>query len=139
MTNEPKRYIPEGRAELTMEEIGNTYVGPNDRFVVSLVVGYSPEDGVTSPLYALKAALELIGVEGYDTHWYVHDRENNITRQFEQHEAEDSEECSQDGCKETVSRDEPYFATPCGTWCDEHMRGHVEGCGVCADEFPEAK
>jgi hypothetical protein len=48
---------------------------------------------------------------------------------------EDQAECSD--CERVVFREEPYFATPCGTFCAEHMRDHVAGCGVCRSEFSE--
>lgn len=47
----------------------------------------------------------------------------------------DKTECQEDGCGAQVEADDPYFATPCGTFCPEHMREHAKGCGVCAKEF----
>lgn len=47
------------------------------------------------------------------------------------------EECSMDGCHTEVFRNEDYFGTPCGTFCDDHMAEHVQGCEICMNEFPE--
>jgi hypothetical protein len=41
------------------------------------------------------------------------------------------------GCCGDVDEEEPYHATPCGTYCHECMRKHVQSCGVCADEFAD--
>lgn len=39
-------------------------------------------------------------------------------------------------CDTPVTRDDPYFATPCGTFCEPCMREkHAPGCGICASEF----
>ena len=51
---------------------------------------------------------------------------------------EPHEECSADGCTVKVYPKDPYFATPCGTYCTEHMREHVKGCEICRNEFSEA-
>ena len=48
---------------------------------------------------------------------------------------EDHEECSEKDCTERVYPEDPYFATPCGTYCTEHMREHVKECGVCKNHF----
>ena len=45
------------------------------------------------------------------------------------------EECSEDGCRVRVYPEDPYFATPCGTYCTEHMREHVKECGACKNHF----
>ncbi len=49
-----------------------------------------------------------------------------------------SEDCNGDDCEETVSPDEPYYATPCGTYCGECMVTHMEECGVCRQQFGES-
>ncbi len=79
-----------GTEPLKIEEIGNTYVGPEDRFVVSLVVGYNQEDsGVRTAKQAARAALQLTLDEGSnDTHWYVFDRKTGVLSLFEQKEIE---------------------------------------------------
>lgn len=44
------------------------------------------------------------------------------------------EECSD--CNHSVSENDPYFATPCGTFCSDCMETkHSKECGVCASEF----
>ena len=48
------------------------------------------------------------------------------------------EECSEDGCTERVYPENPYFSSPCGTYCTEHMRLHVKTCEICRNEFPAA-
>ena len=70
-------------------EIGNTYVGDEDRFVVSLIVGYGREDGVTSAEQAVAAALDLTREFGAgDTQWHVHDRATGRSCVVEQSDAE---------------------------------------------------
>lgn len=49
-------------------------------------------------------------------------------------ETEESE-CNGDGCKTKVYPEDPYFATPCGTFCTEHMREHSKDCPICRNEF----
>ena len=47
-------------------------------------------------------------------------------------------ECNGEGCEVIVAESDPYFATPCGTFCSECMEkcdGHAKGCGICANEF----
>jgi hypothetical protein len=77
---------------LSIEEIGNTYVGEQDRFVVSLVVGYGAPDEtpeVTTPEQAAYLALDLTTDLGsHGTHWYVHDRQTGITHTLEQSDFE---------------------------------------------------
>lgn len=51
-------------------------------------------------------------------------------------EADDSS-CPCQDCDTPVGEDETYYATPCGTFCDECMAKHVQTCGICHDEFAE--
>lgn len=56
-------------------------------------------------------------------------------------EEEDREphECNGE-CGATVTHHDPYYATPCGTFCSACMTKHVkqpDGCGICHHEFPE--
>lgn len=75
--------------KLLIEEIGNTYVGEKDRFVVSLVVGYSEDDGVETPEEALRSALDLTRDGGsWDTNWYVFDRKTGTMHLLEQKHGE---------------------------------------------------
>lgn len=56
-------------------EIKSIYTDDKDRFIVALVVGYKPEDGITTPEEAARAALDLTRDEGAGgTQWYVLDR-----------------------------------------------------------------
>ena len=43
--------------------------------------------------------------------------------------------CSEAECGAIVRPEDPYFATPCGTFCEEHMRAHVKQCEICASQF----
>lgn len=39
-------------------------------------------------------------------------------------------------CDTLVTRDDPYYATPCGTYCTSCMRDkHAVGCEICRNEF----
>ncbi len=48
---------------------------------------------------------------------------------------ENHAECSEEGCREIVTRGDDFFATPCGTYCDEHMVEHCRSCEICRKEF----
>ncbi len=73
-------------APLKLEELGNTYVGPEDRFVVSFIVGIRAAVA-TTPEEAAAQALDLTRDEGaYGTHFYVFDRKTRTLHQLEQHE-----------------------------------------------------
>lgn len=114
-------------------EIGTTYLGDNDRFVVSLVIGWSADEHITSARQALSAAIDLTAAEGSsDTQWYVFDRQTKQMHVFEQHEA-DEIECSE--CPAVVEPRDQYFASPCGTFCDGCMYKHAQGCDICRKEF----
>ncbi len=49
----------------------------------------------------------------------------------------DDEGCTCNGpdCDQKVLPEDPYYATPCGTFCSTRMREHVKECGVCRGEF----
>lgn len=83
-------------------EVQTQYVDPGDRFVVSMVIGYSDdivrdnfEDGARPRVesmakVAASAALQLTRDEGSsDTVWYVYDRKTGRWFHFEQDEFED--------------------------------------------------
>lgn len=73
----------------SLHEIGNTYVSKSDRWVVSLVVGYSEQDGIRCPEDALVHALDLTRDGGsWDTHWYVFDRKTGEMYLLEQRNGE---------------------------------------------------
>jgi len=82
--------MSKGKDPIAAHEIGNTYVSGRDRYVVSLVVGYSEEDlAECSPTEALAQALQLITDEGAaGTHWYVYDRQEKHLYQLEQGDAD---------------------------------------------------
>lgn len=72
-------------------EIGNTYVQDDERYVVSLIVGYH-EDDAGSVQEAAQAALALTRGEGSDgTHWYVYDRATGVLHLLEQRAFEGGE------------------------------------------------
>lgn len=84
--------------DFTLAEVDSIYVDVDERFVVSLVVGYGkpdngqPRDGVSTPEEAAAAALDLTRDEGSgDTVWFVHDRTTGRTHQFEQEDFEEVE------------------------------------------------
>lgn len=74
--------------EFGRQEVSSIYDDEEDRWIVSLVVGYEPErDKVETIEQAAKAALELTrdgGQEG--TYWYVYDRDTGRGKFFEQSE-----------------------------------------------------
>lgn len=79
-----------GDRGIRVHELGNTYLGDEDRFVVSLIVGYSERDmndgeHPLTPEAAAALALDLTtdGSCG-ETHWYVYDRKTGILHQLEQ-------------------------------------------------------
>ncbi len=44
--------------------------------------------------------------------------------------------CNGQGCETIVGPRDPYFATPCGSYCSDCMETeHAPGCGICASEF----
>lgn len=64
-----------------MAEIDTVYLKPEDRFVVSLVIGYGNDD-VTCGEEAVAAALALVTFEepSPETLWHVHDRQTGDSR-----------------------------------------------------------
>ncbi|MCL4296235.1 MAG: hypothetical protein KJ077_10925 [Anaerolineae bacterium] len=50
-------------------------------------------------------------------------------------ETEEGVECSE--CPTLVYPDDPYYSTPCGTYCEEHMQAHLEECEICRGEFQD--
>ena len=38
-------------------------------------------------------------------------------------------------CGHPVMQEDPFFATPCGTYCSACMGLHAKECNVCAHEF----
>ncbi len=72
----------------TLDELGNTYVDPDSRYVVSLIVGYGDHDA-NSPEQAVAAALDLTrDDDSFSTHWYVYDRLTKTLHLIEQGDAE---------------------------------------------------
>lgn len=81
------------------KEIATIYVDlERDRYIVSLIVGYSDEDlardggedeGEISARAAAAAALDLTRDDGSgDTTWFVYDRQTGETHEFEQSDFE---------------------------------------------------
>lgn len=69
-----------GNEQSSLERIGgevaSIYVDERDRWIVSLVVGYSERDDVHDQGEAIEGALDLINGENSDgTHWFVYDRQ----------------------------------------------------------------
>jgi hypothetical protein len=70
-------------------EVSSCYVDPDARFVVALIVGYGPQDGVTTPSEAVRAALALTQDLGsLDTSWTVFDRSTGVLQVIEQGDVE---------------------------------------------------
>lgn len=44
-----------------------------------------------------------------------------------------SQYCSE--CTLVVLPQDPYYHTPCGPFCEDHMRDHVKECESCRKEF----
>ena len=75
----------------TNKETQTIYVSPEDRYIVSFIVGYEQEDDLYSPRDAAHWALELTRDEGSGgTVWFVFDRKEQVMHRFEQREIEDS-------------------------------------------------
>jgi hypothetical protein len=95
------RYIREdAKLRTAKREVGTIYVGTEDRFIVSLVVGYDNETiaealpgrstGKEKALQAAASALDLTKDEGASgTHWFVYDRLDDVEYVFEQSEFEE--------------------------------------------------
>lgn len=75
--------------KFSRDEVGSIYVDDEERFVVSLIVGYQPgrDEGVDTPRDAALAALQLTA-EGAGawcgTTWFVYDRKTKTLHSFEQ-------------------------------------------------------
>lgn len=83
--------------EFSLAEVDTIYVHDEDRFIVSLIVGYSEEDlgyrlvpgddpeSLATPKEAARWALDLTRDEGATgTHWFVFDRKTGRMYVFEQ-------------------------------------------------------
>lgn len=82
------------------DETPTIYVNDNDRYIVSLIVGYSAVEDLAPSIdgwtdlsseeqakAAARAALDLTRDEGsYGTHWSVYDRIEDVHWSFEQEE-----------------------------------------------------
>jgi len=79
------------RLNLSPHELGNTYVGKEDRFVVSLLVSYHTEKtrgGIKTPQQAVGAALALTTDDmRNETHWYCFDRKTQEIHLVQQGDA----------------------------------------------------
>lgn len=83
--------------EISLAEIDTIYAHAEDRFIVSLIVGYTEEDlasgdydngdGAVTPKEAARWALDLVRDEGArGTNWFVFDRKTGRMHQFEQNQ-----------------------------------------------------
>lgn len=45
--------------------------------------------------------------------------------------------CNGSGCDQEVLAEDPYYATPCGTYCSDCMEKHIAVCEVCKSEFAD--
>lgn len=59
-------------------ETASSYAGWNDRFIVSLIVGYGPAEAATAEEACAHARDLVIGEGSEGTRWFVHDRANDI-------------------------------------------------------------
>lgn len=86
-------------------EVASIYAHRNERFVVSLVVGYDPSEGdVLTPKSAAASALELTRNDGSNgTVWFVYDRQTGQLHQFEQDEFEPPYDRDLDGWCEALA------------------------------------
>lgn len=81
--------MPKG---FTLDEVESIYVGPRDRYVVALIVGYDEDDlqatyDTHSGRLAARAALDLTTDGGCeDTTWFVYDRMTGLMHSYEQAE-----------------------------------------------------
>ena len=48
---------------------------------------------------------------------------------------EEGDDCTD--CDAIVTADDPYYATPCGTYCSSCMRKHMVDCEICRNEFED--
>ena len=55
----------------------------------------------------------------------------HTTKQAEENQAS----LAKCACGETVTSDDPYFATPCGSFCPACMEEHATECDGCAKQF----
>ena len=65
---------------LKRTDVASMYVSKEDRFVVSLIIGYGSEGHVKTADDALGAMWNLVSVDGATTQWSVHDRWTGETR-----------------------------------------------------------
>lgn len=58
-------------------ETASSYAGWNDRFIVSLIVGYGSDEATTAEEACALARDLVVGAGSDGTRWFVHDREND--------------------------------------------------------------
>jgi hypothetical protein len=116
-------------------EVTSIYVDPDERFVVSLVVGYSARDDVHTAEDAARTALELTQDDNATgTVWHVFDRQTQQMHRLSQREfdpafaSEDDDgdaelECAE--CEEPATR--TIDGTPLGRECDERRLDRDQG------------
>jgi hypothetical protein len=57
-------------------ETASSYAGWNDRFIVSLIAGYGPDEVATAEEACAHARDLVVGEGSEGTRWFVHDREH---------------------------------------------------------------
>lgn len=119
-------------------EIGSIYVSADDRFVVSLVVGYHPDQGsneeldlpLFTPNQAALAALELTRDGGAaDTMWHVFDRATGVLHRLPQEDFDP--QCMAEACT-ACGQPAPAPGSLCIN-CEAPRR-----CASCGHEKPTA-
>jgi hypothetical protein len=65
-------------------EAASLYVGPDDRYVVSLIVAYGRDDAASARDAAIGALALLLDGRAPRTHWCVYDRATDRVHLFEQ-------------------------------------------------------
>jgi hypothetical protein len=95
------------------------------------------KDSQTAMWDAAKELETLLGVEIDTTDDFSDTTLESLTAEDEDEEDDDgdTEECNGWDCQTRVTQDDPYYATPCGTFCSACMVQHVKDCGICRNEF----
>lgn len=102
-------------ATLDPTRYGGVFVDDSSLALVALPLGSDPDP----------PTLEIGGLPG-DEHGCDHEADDVLfcpTR------------CNHPRCRTLIHLADPYYATPCGTYCSEHMPMHVAICSLCRSEF----
>ena len=75
--------------KFTLKEVDSTYITDNERFIVSLIVGYNADEFSPTAKAACARALSLVTSDDRDsTQWRVFDRKTGKLKMFEQSDFE---------------------------------------------------